>query len=160
GSRGSNSAGTLSDSEIIGGSYINNGGTGVQLTTNAVRCRVVGATMTGNSTNGIRLSTATHCAGTGNAVHKNATAAASNPEIYMNTTSTNNTITGNVVNSENATSAISEQAGSATDYNAITGNNVTSAGATIAVHGAHSLASSNVGYNTAPAASANFKPSN
>jgi len=157
-SLGSNSGGTLTDSEVIGGSYINNGGTGVQLTTNAVRCRVVGATMTGNSANGIRLSTATYCAVTGNTVYNNATAAASNPEIYLNTTSANNAITGNVVNSANAANAISEQAGGATDYNAITGNNVTSTGTTIVLHGAHSLASSNVGYNTALAAAANFKP--
>ena len=159
-SLGSNSGGTLTDSEVIGGSYINNGGTGVQLTTHAVRCRVVGATMTGNSANGIRLSTATYCAVTGNTVCNNATAAASNPEIYLNTTSTNNAITGNVVNSAHATNAITEQSGGATDYNAITGNNVTSPGTTIVLHGAHSLASSNVGYNTAPAASANFKPAN
>src|SRR5262249_56444532 len=117
GSRGSNSAGPLSDSEITGGSYINNGGTGVQLTTNAVRCRVTGATMTGNSANGIRLSTATYCAVTGNTVYNNATAAASNPEIYLNTASTNNAITGNVVNSANAANAISEHADGTTDYN-------------------------------------------
>jgi hypothetical protein len=49
-----------------------------------------------------------------------------------------------VVNSANATNAISEQAGGATDYNGITGNNVTSAGIPIVVHGAHSLASGNV----------------
>jgi parallel beta-helix repeat protein len=157
-SLGSKSSGTLTDSEVIGGSYTNNAGTGVQLTTHAVRCRVVGAAMTGNSANGIRLSTATYCAITGNTVYNNATAAASNPEIYLNTTSTNNTITGNVVNSANATNAISEQAGGMTDHNAITGNNVTSTGTTIVLNGAHSLANSNVGYNTAPAASANFKP--
>jgi parallel beta-helix repeat protein len=159
-SLGSNTGGTLTDSEVIGGSYINNGGTGVQLTTRAVRCRVAGATMTGNSANGIRLNTAAYCAVTGNTVYNNATAAAFNPEIYLNTTSTNNTITGNVVNSANATNAISEQTGGATDHNAITGNNVTSTGATIVLHGSHSLASNNVGYNTAPAASANFKPPN
>ena len=159
-SLGSNSGGTLTDSEIIGGSFTSNGGTGVQLTTDAVCCRVVGATMTGNSTNGIRLSTATYCAITGNTVHNNATAATSNPEIYLSATSTNNTITGNVVNSANATSAIAEQAGGATDHNAITGNNVTSTGTTIVLHGARSLASSNVGYNNALAASANFKPPN
>lgn len=157
-SLGSNSGGTLTDSEIIGGSYINNGGTGVQLTTNAVRCRVVGATITGNSASGIRLNTATQCAVTGNTVCNNATAAAFNPEIYLNATSTNNTITGNVVNSENASHAITEQADSTTDYNAITGNNVISTGTTIVRHGAHSLASNNVGYDTALAASANFKP--
>ena len=159
-SLGSNSGGTLTDSEVIGGSYMNNGGSGVQLTTHAVRCRVVGATMTGNSANGIRLSTATYCAVTGNTIYNNVTAAASNPEIYLNTTSTNNAITGNLVNSANATNAISEQAGGATDCNAITGNNVTSTGTTIVLNGAHSLASSNVGYNTALAASANFKPPN
>jgi parallel beta-helix repeat protein len=157
-SLGSNSGGSLADSEIIGGSYINNGSTGVQLTTHAVRCRVVGATMTGNSANGIRLSTATNCAVTGNTVYNNAATAASSPEIYLSATSKNNTITGNVVNSANAANAISEQTGGLTDYNAITGNNVSSTGATIVLHGAHSLASSNVGYNTAPAASANFKP--
>jgi parallel beta-helix repeat protein len=143
-SLGSNSGGTLTDSAVIGGSYIDNGGAGVQLTTHAVRCRVVGATMTGNSTNGIRLNTATYCAVTGNTLYNNATVAASNPEIYLNTSSTNNTITGNVVDSANATDAISEQAGGATDYNGITGNNVTSAGIPIVVHGAHSLASGNV----------------
>jgi len=157
-SLGSNSGGTLTDSEIIGGSYINNGGTGVQLTTNAVRCRVTGATMTGNSADGIRLNTATYCAVTGNTVYDNATAAASSPEIHLNAMSTNNTITGNVVNSVNATNAISEQADGATDHNAITGNNVTSTGTTVVLHGANSLASTNVGYNTALAASANFKP--
>ena len=158
-SLGSNSGGTLIDSEVIGGSYISNGGTGVQLTTNAVRCRVVGATMTGNSANGIRLSTATYCVVTGNTVYNNAAAAASSPEIYLSTTSTNNAITGNVVSSANAANAIAEQAGGATDRNAVTGNNVTSTGTTIVLRGAHSLASSNVGYNTALAASANFKPS-
>lgn len=61
-----------------------------------------------------------------------------------------------MISSTNATNAISEQAGGATDYNAITGNNVTSTGTTIVLHGAHSLASSNVGYNAALAASANF----
>jgi parallel beta-helix repeat protein len=121
---------------------------------------VVGATMTGNSTNGIRLNTASYCAVTGNTVYSNATVAASNPEIYLNTSSTNNTITGNVVSSANATNALSEQVGGATDYKAITGNNVSSAGIPIVLHGAHSLASSNVGYNTAPAASENFKPPN
>ena len=159
-SLGSNSGGTLTDSEVIGGSYINNGSTGVQLTTNAVRCRVVGATMTGNSANGIRLNTATFCAVTGNTVCNNATAAGSNPEIHLGTTSTNNTITGNVVSSANATHAIAEQSGGATDHNAVTGNNVTSTGTTIVLNGAHSLASSNVGYNTTPAAAANFKPAN
>jgi len=157
-SLGSKSNGTLTDSEVIGGSYINNGGTGVQLTTHAVRCRVVGATMTGNSANGIRLSTATYCAVTGNTVYNNATAGAPNAEIDLNTTSTNNAITGNVVNSGNATNAISEQADGTTDHNAVTGNNVTSTGTTIVLHGAHSLANSNVGYNTAPAAPANSKP--
>ena len=82
---------------------------------------------------------------TGNTLDNNATAASSNPEIYLNTGSTNNAITGNVVNSANATNAISEQVGGATDYNAITGNNVTSAGTAIVLHGAHSLASGNVG---------------
>jgi hypothetical protein len=119
---------------------------------------VVGATMTGNSTNGIRLNTGTYCAVTGNTVYDNATAAGSSPEIHLNTTSTNNTITGNVVNSANASHAITEQADGTTDYNAITGNNVTSTGTTIVLHGAHSLASNNVGYNSALAASANFKP--
>jgi hypothetical protein len=157
-SLGSNSGGTLTDSEVIGGSYFNNGSTGIQLATNAVRCRLIGATMTGNSTNGIRLNTATFCAVTGNTVHDNATAAGSNPEIYLNTTSTNNTITGNVVSSANATHAIAEQSGGATDHNAVTGNNVTSTGTTIVLNGAHSLASSNVGYNTTPATAANFKP--
>lgn len=157
-SLGSNSGGTLTDSEIIGGSYINNGGNGAQLTTNAVRCRVVGATITGNSASGIRLNTASHCAVTGNTVCNNAAAAAFNPEIHLNATSTNNTITGNVVNSENASHAITEQADSTTDYNAITGNNVMSTGTTIVLSGAHSLASNNVGYDTALAASANFKP--
>jgi parallel beta-helix repeat protein len=157
-SLGSNSGGTLTDSEVIGGSYINNSGTGVQLGTNAVRCRVTGATMSGNSANGMSLNTASYCAVTGNTVYNNATATASNPEIHLNTTSTNNAITGNVVNSANASHAISEQADGATDYNAITGNNVTSTGTTIVLHGAHSLASNNVGYNTALAASANFKP--
>jgi hypothetical protein len=74
---------------------------------------VTGAAMTGNSTNGINLSTATFCAVTGNTVYNNATATASDPEIYLNTTSTNNTITGNVVNSANAINAISEQVGGA-----------------------------------------------
>jgi parallel beta-helix repeat protein len=143
-SLGSNSGGTLTDSAVTGGSYITNGGAGVQLTTHAVRCRVAGATMTGNSTNGIRLSTATYCAVTGNTLYNNAAVAASNPEIYLNTGSTNNAITGNVVNSANAANGISEQAGGATDYNAITGNNVTSAGIPIVLHGAHSLASGNV----------------
>jgi hypothetical protein len=71
-----------------------------------------------------------------NTVYNNATATASEPEIYLNTTSTNTTITGNVVNSANATNAISEQVGGATDHNAITGNNVTSTGTTIILHGA------------------------
>jgi parallel beta-helix repeat protein len=144
-SLGSNSGGTLTDSSVIAGSYIDNGGSGIQLTTRAVRCRVAGATVTGNSRNGIRLNSATYCAVTGNTLYSNATAASSNPEIYLNTSSTNNAITGNVVNSANATNAIAEQAGGATDYNAITGNNVTSAGTAIVLHGAHSLASSNVG---------------
>jgi len=144
-SLGSNSGGTLTDSAVIGGSYIDNGGTGIQLTTHAVRCRVVGAAMTGNSTNGIRLNTATYCAVSGNTLYNNATAASSNPEIYLNTSSANNAITGNVVNSAHATNAISEQAGGATDYNAIIGNNVTSAGTAIVLQGANSLASGNVG---------------
>jgi hypothetical protein len=159
-SLGSNSGGTLTDSEVIGGSYLGNGGNGVQLTTNAVRCRVVGATMTGNSASGIRLSTATFCAVTGNTVCNNATAAASSPEIHLSATSTNNTITGNVASSANAAHAIAEQSGGATDHNAVTGNNVTSTGATLVLNGAHSLASGNVGYNTALAAAANFKPAN
>jgi parallel beta-helix repeat protein len=144
-SLGSNSGGTLTDSAVMAGSYIDNGGSGIQLTTHAVRCRVAGAAMTGNSRNGIRLNTATYCVVTGNTLYNNATAASFNPEIYLNTGSTNNAITGNVVNSANATNAIAEQAGGATDYNAITGNNVTSAGTAIVLHGAHSLASSNVG---------------
>ena len=144
-SLGSNSGGTLTDSAVIGGSYIDNGGTGIQLTTHAVRCRVLGATMTGNSTNGIRLNTAAYCVVTGNTLYNNASAASANPEIYLNTGSANNAITGNVVNATNATNAISEQVGGTTDYNAITGNNVTSAGPAIVLHGAHSLASGNVG---------------
>ena len=144
-SLGSNSGGTLTDSAVIGGSYIDNGGTGIQLTTHAVRCRVVGAAVTGNATNGIRLSTATYCVVTGNTLYNNASAASANPEIYLNTGSANNAITGNVVNATNATNAISEQVGGTTDYNAITGNNVTSAGPAIVLHGAHSLASGNVG---------------
>ena len=144
-SLGSNSGGTLTDSAVIGGSYIDNGATGIQLTTHAVRCRVLGATMTGNSTNGIRLNTAAYCVVTGNTLYNNASAASANPEIYLNTGSANNAITGNVVNATNATNAISEQVGGTTDYNAITGNNVTSAGPAIVLHGAHSLASGNVG---------------
>src|SRR5689334_8593723 len=66
-------------------------------------------------------------------VYNNATAAGSSPEIHLSATSTNNTITGNVV---------------------------TSTGATLVLNGAHSPASGNVGYNTAPAAAANFKPAN
>ena len=151
---GSNSGGSLTDSAITGGSFINSTtGCGIQLSTNAERCTVTGAKATGNYQNGIRLSGALYNAVTGNSIYNNAAAGATNPEIYLTSTSTNNAVTGNVVDSSTATTAISEQ-NSTTDYNSITGNNVTSVGTTIVVAGTHTLTSNNVGFDAGGATGA------
>lgn len=139
----------LWDSQIIGGSYYSNTGAGVLLNPNANNCGVHGTTVWGNTTNGILVDGALNCSITGNNLRDNATAGATNPELYLSAGSQYITVVGNTIRSANATHAISEQSAASVDYNIIDGNTVASTGTTVATVGTHTVIGTNQGYTVA-----------
>lgn len=142
---GSSAGFGIYDSHIIGCMSYSNGASGIYLDVDAFSCSVEGSSSYNNATNGILVATSAYCAIIGNTIENNATAASSNPEIYLTSTSTHNTVTGNTVNSTTATHAISEQ-NSSTDFNVIANNVVTSTSTTIVVNGINTYISENQGF--------------
>ena len=106
---------------IMGGASKDNTLSGITLTSGANNCIISNVLITGNQVHGLFLYGSSFNTISGNIFKANALASTGNKEIYLNNTSTYNTIYGNEITSDNSTTSIVENS-SADDYNVYQGN--------------------------------------
>lgn len=121
----------MQDSVIIGGAFRDNLSHGIALYGAVTQIAVQGASVTGNTGNGIRIDNATYCTVDGNTVDQNSLATSSFAEIRVVSPSANNVISNNVINTNSIPDpAIFESA--STGPNIVTGNMVKGSGTSTA----------------------------